>query len=193
MGATPLRHVKEQRVDRTSGVLGDLGKGEMVKSDLFHERRRRSRVILDLPLDYQIKGSCFRCAGIVRNGSETGLLICSLREIPIGAELDVDVLFADKYELAHFEGGVRVVRTISSEDGKQGYQHGVEFLRIDEANYPRFKRLLSCRDEMVDGRNWLSLDIIEEESLPTLDARSPRSIKKRSPLGRFLLNLLGIH
>ncbi len=145
----------------------------MVESDLFVERRGRSRVPLDLPLDYQIKGSCPRRAGIVRNGSETGLLICSLREIPVGTELDVDVIFADEYELAHFEGRVKVVRTIRLEEGKQGYQHGVEFFRIDEANYHKFKGLLlSWRDEAVDGGGWLPLDITEEEPLLTLDTQN---------------------
>ena len=164
-----------------------------MKSDLFHERRGRSRVILDLPLDYQIKGSCFPNAGIVRNGSETGLLICSLRGIPVGTEVDVNVMFANEYELAHFEGTVRVVRTIRLRDGKQGYQQGVEFFRIDEANYRKFKRLLlSFRDKTVDESSWLSLDLVEEESRPTLDAQNPWSMKKRGTWGRFLLNLLGI-
>ncbi len=123
-----------------------------MKSDLSYERRGRSRVPLDLPLDYQIKGSGFRRAGTVRNGSETGLLICSGREIPVGTELDVDVMFADGHELAHFEGSVRVVRTIVSEDDEQEYQHGVEFFQIDETNYRRLKRLLaSCRHEVIDG------------------------------------------
>ncbi len=165
----------------------------MVKSDPFYERRGRSRVILALPLDYRLEGSCFPCAGIVRNGSEIGLLISSRREIPVGTELDVDVLFADEYELSHFEGRVRVVRTIRLEDAEQGYQHGVKFFRIDEVNYRKLKRLLlSCREETIDRVSWLSLDITEEQSLSTLDAQDPWLTKKRSPLERFLLNLVGI-
>ncbi len=190
---TQLRHVKGHRVDSTSGVLADLAEGEMVKSDPFYERRGRSRVILALPLDYRLEGSCFPCAGIVRNGSETGLLISSRRDIPVGAKLDVDVLFVDEYELSHFEGRVRVVRTIRLEDAKQGYQHGVKFFRIDEVNYRKLKRLLlSCREETVDGGSWLSVDITEERSLPTLDAQDPWLTKKRSLLERFLLSLLRI-
>ncbi len=188
-----LLHVKRHGVDRISEALTDLAEGEVGRSDLFVERRGRSRVILELPLDYRLNGArSSPCAGIVRNGSETGLLICSLREIPIGTEVDVDVMFADEYELSHFEGSVRVVRTIRLADGKQRCQQGVEFFRIDEANYRKFKRLLlSCREKTVDRGGWFSFDMIEEESSPIFEVKDSQLAKKNSLLGRLLLKLAG--
>ncbi len=72
----------------------------MEESFSNRERRRYPRVIIDLPLEYRdMDGSCLR-GGIVVNASEGGFLIESPRDILVGTELNVTVLFPKGFELA---------------------------------------------------------------------------------------------
>ncbi len=145
------------------------------------ERREHNRVILDLPLDFEVAGSSYPRAGIAVDGSETGLLIHSLQKMPVGTEVKVDVLFPDEFELANFEAKARIVRTIRSENGQKGYGYGAKILRIDEADYRKLRRILmSRRHGLADGGIGLS------------SKAGSRSKKEERSWGSFLLNLVGI-
>ena len=64
------------------------------------EKRSHPRVIINLPLEYQDMGdSCLRGAIIV-NASEGGFLIESPRDISVGTELSITVLYPTGFELA---------------------------------------------------------------------------------------------
>jgi hypothetical protein len=59
------------------------------------ERRSHPRVIIDLPLEYRdMNGSCLGGATLV-NASDGGFLIESPRDIPVGTELSITVLFPE--------------------------------------------------------------------------------------------------
>jgi len=74
------------------------------------ERRSHPRFVIDLPLEYQdIDGSCLR-GGIVVNVSEGGLLVETVRDIPVGTDLYVTVLFPKGFELANFRVLTKIVR-----------------------------------------------------------------------------------
>ena len=74
------------------------------------ERRRYPRIFIDLPAGYRdANDSCLRGA-IVVNASEGGFLIETVRDIPVGAELNVTVLFQKGFELANFKVGAKIVR-----------------------------------------------------------------------------------
>jgi hypothetical protein len=163
----------------TTGVLRSSVDGAIVKSG--QERRGHNRVILDLPLDFQVAGSSYPRAGIAVNGSERGLLIHSLQKMPIGTEVKVDVLFPDEFELANFKAKATVVRTVRSENGQKGYGYGARILQIDEADYRKLRRILiGRRHGLADGGIGLS------------SWAESRSKKKGRSLGSFLLNLVGI-
>ena len=101
------------------------------------EKRRYPRVFIDLPLEYQDLGdSCLRGAMVV-NAGDGGFLIESTRDIPLGTELNVTVLFPKGFELANFKVGAKIVRKEPywKEDWKgnqcwKGYQYGLEFIQI---------------------------------------------------------------
>jgi len=105
------------------------------------EKRSHPRFAVDLPLEYQETGdSCLR-GGIVIDVSEEGLLMETVRDIPVGAELNVTVLFPKGSELANFKAVARIVRKKPywKEDSKgnrywEGYQYGLEFNQILEEN-----------------------------------------------------------
>ncbi len=120
----------------------------------FDNRERRSypRFIIDLPLEYRDgDGSCLR-GGIVVNASEGGFLIETTRDIPVGTELDVTVLFPKGFELTHFKVAAMIVRKepYRREDWKgvpcqQGYQYGLEFTQISEKDRLKLDLLLGDR------------------------------------------------
>ena len=63
----------------------------------------------NLPLVYQEKdGSCLR-GGIVVNAGEGGFLIESTRDIPVGTELNVTVVFSKGFESANFKAVAKIV------------------------------------------------------------------------------------
>jgi len=64
-----------------------------MKTTVFLERRKFPRSFLDLPLEYRMIGIPYTRGGIAVNGSEAGLLLYSLRDMPVGTKLDVAVLF----------------------------------------------------------------------------------------------------
>jgi hypothetical protein len=113
------------------------------------ERRSHPRFVIDLPLEYQdMDGSCLR-GGIVVNVSEGGLLVETVREIPVGTELNVTVLFPKGFELANFKVLAKIVRKepYCKEDWKgnqywEGYQYGLEFTQILEEDRWKLNFLL---------------------------------------------------
>lgn len=47
---------------------------------------------LDLPLEYRVMNAPYAHGGLVVNASEVGLLINSIKNIPIGSKLNIAVL-----------------------------------------------------------------------------------------------------
>ena len=117
-------------------------------------RRRYPRVFIDLPLEYRdVDGSCLRGA-IVVNASEGGFLIESPRDIPVGTELSMTVLYPKGFELGNFKVTAKIVwkEAYWKEDLKRdrswkGYQYGLEFIQILDEDRWKLSLLLSGRFE----------------------------------------------
>jgi len=116
------------------------------------EKRRYPRFLIDLPLEYRdLDGSCLH-GGIVANASETGFLMESGKDIPIGTELNIVVLYLEGFELANFKVTGKIVwkEPYSKEDGKgkiywEGYQYGLEFTQILDEDRWKLNILFSGR------------------------------------------------
>ena len=114
------------------------------------ERRVHPRFMIDLPLEYRDgDGSCLR-GGIVVNASEGGFLIETTRDIPVGTELKVVVLFPNGFELANFKAVAMIVwkKPYQREDWKgvpcrEGYQYGLECTQISEQDRLKLDLLLN--------------------------------------------------
>ena len=132
------------------GLFGfKIDEEAMEESSINRERRSCPRFVIDLPLEYQEMGdSCLR-GGIVIDVSEEGLLIETVRDIPVGTELNVTILFPKGSELANFKVVTKIVRKkpYSKEDSKgnqywEGYQYGLKFIQILEENRWKLDLLL---------------------------------------------------
>jgi hypothetical protein len=118
------------------------------------ERRSHPRFIVDLPLEYRdMNDSCLRGA-IVVNVSDGGFLIETVRDIPVGTELNITVLFPKGFRLDDLKVVAKIVRKepYRKEDWKgnqywKGYQYGLEFIQILEEDRWKLNFLLGGRFE----------------------------------------------
>jgi hypothetical protein len=115
----------------------------MEKSKDPRERRRFPRLLVDLPLEYRVMNAPYAQGGIVVNASEEGLLINSIKNMPVGTKLNVAVLFPEEYELANFEVLTEIIRKeLHWEEDWEGYQYGLKFTKILESDRHKLKQLL---------------------------------------------------
>ncbi len=114
----------------------------MVRDQIFFsEKRKYPRVYMDLPVDYWVKRESYARGGIVVDASETGFLIYSVEDIPIGTKLKIAVLFPREYELANFEVAAEIIRKKARERGEEGYQYGIRFTKILKEDYGKLREL----------------------------------------------------
>jgi hypothetical protein len=107
------------------------------------ERRKSPRLLMDLPLEYQVINATYAQGGIVVNASEVGLLINSIKNIPLGTKLNIVVLFPKEFELANFEVVAEITRKeLHWEEDWEGYQYGLRFIKILEEDRHKLRLLL---------------------------------------------------
>ena len=117
-------------------------------------RRRCPRFFIDLPLEYRDRdNSCLRGAMVV-NASEGGFLIESPRDIPVGTELSMTVLYPKGFALANFRVTAKIVwkepswkENLKREQCWKGYQYGLEFVQIWPGDRWKLNVLLSKQFE----------------------------------------------
>jgi hypothetical protein len=117
-------------------------------------RRKYPRFFIDLPLEYRdMDGSCLRGA-IVVNAGEGGFLIESPRDIPVGTELSMTVLYPKGFELANFKVTAKIVwkelywkEDLKRDRSWKGYQYGLEIIQILDEDRWKLNFLLSKRFE----------------------------------------------
>ncbi len=99
--------------------------------------------MLDLPLEYRTGDIPYAHGGLVVNASEMGLLVQSVKNIPVGTKLNIAVLFPKGYELANFEVLAEIIwKDLHWEEDWEGYQYGLKFIRMVETEYRKLKQLL---------------------------------------------------
>jgi len=121
------------------------------------ERRRYPRIIINLPLEYQEKDDACLRGGMVVNAGEGGFLIETVRDIRVGTELSITVLFSKGFELANFKAVAKIVRkepySKENSNGNQyweGYQYGSEFIQISDEDRWKLNWLLGGRFEFEE-------------------------------------------
>ena len=112
----------------------------------FKERRKYPRSLVDLPVEYRIKDLPHAHGGLVINASEGGLLIHSLKDMPLGLKLNIAVLFLRGYELANFEVTAEIIwKDLHVYNQSEGYQYGLKIIQISEEDHWKLKQLLNSQ------------------------------------------------
>ena len=112
------------------------------------EKRSHPRIIIDLPIEYRDRGDSCLCGAIVVNASERGFLIESPRDMPVGTELSITVLYSMGFELANIKVVAKIVRKESYRKESQyweGFQYGLELIKILDEDRWKLDLLLSGR------------------------------------------------
>lgn len=116
----------------------------MKKLKSMKERRKFQRKMLDLPVEYKSTEAPYAHGGLAVNASEFGLLVQSVKNIPIGSKLTIAVLFPKGFELTNFEVLAEIIwKDLHWEENWEGYQYGLRFLQILDGDHRKLKQLLS--------------------------------------------------
>jgi len=121
------------------------------------DRRKYPRIFIDLPLEYRDgDDSCLRGAMVV-NAGEGGFLIESPRDIAVGTELSMTVLYPKGFELANFKVTAKIVwkepywrEDLKRDRSSKGYQYGLEFIQILDEDRWKLNFLLSKQFEFQE-------------------------------------------
>jgi hypothetical protein len=115
----------------------------MESSNDFEERRKYPRFCIDLPLEYQVRSNPNGHGGLVLNASETGFLLYSTGDMPVGTKLKITVLFPKGYELANFEViGEIIWRNLDWGKGWEAYRYGLKFIEIGQEDHWKLTQIL---------------------------------------------------
>ena len=106
-----------------------------------------------MPLEYRdMDGSCLLRGGVLANASEEGFLIEAVRDIPVGTELNIAVLFPKGFELANFNVVAKIVwkepywkEDLKGDSYRKGTQYGLEFIQILDDDRWKLNFLLGGR------------------------------------------------
>lgn len=110
-------------------------------------------MMLDLPLEYRTGDVPYAHGGVVVNASELGLLVQSVKNIPVGTKLNIAVLFPKGFELANFEVLAEIVwKDLHWEEDWEGYQYGLKFVRILDDEHWKLKHLLSSKFHLEEAQ-----------------------------------------
>jgi len=108
------------------------------------DRRKHPRVVLDLPLEYRVTNTPSAHGALIVNGSEMGLLMESVKNITVGTNLNIVVLFPKGYELADFEVSAQIVwKEFCWKEDWEGYQYGLKFVSIRAHDRWKLRQLLN--------------------------------------------------
>ncbi len=107
------------------------------------EKRKHPRVKVNLPLEYRVSDAPNAQAGMVINVSESGLLLHSIKNMPVGTKLNISVLFSKGFELTNFEVLAEIVwKNVPRGENRREYEFGLKFIDILEEDRQKLKRLL---------------------------------------------------
>ena len=116
----------------------------MENLNYFNERRKFPRSLLDLPLEYRVKDFPHANGGLVFNASESGLLIYSVKDMPIGLKLNIVVLFPNGFELANFGVSAEIIwKDHHWYNDSEGYRYGLKITKIIEEDHWKLRQILS--------------------------------------------------
>jgi hypothetical protein len=109
--------------------------------DLFKDRRKCERILVDLPFEYWTQyNPHVRSGGIVLDASGIGLLIHSIEDMPVNTQLMVAVLYIQGYGLTNL--GVWAEIVWKNVDEKGEYLYGLKFVEVSKKDHNKLMGIL---------------------------------------------------
>ncbi len=106
-----------------------------------------------LPLEYRRRNDAHPQTGVTGDLSETGSVVYSVfKELCVGEEITLRILFANGYELDSFKAIAKVVsKKAHAETDWKGYQYGLSFLHLSRENREKLRQACA-EEEFPEGR-----------------------------------------
>jgi hypothetical protein len=119
-------------------------KSDMKTSPNNKEKRKHPRTLISLPLHIELNENGGIYPGLTLDASESGLLIQTIKEMPVGIKIDIEVLFPEKVKCSNFKAEAEIIwKDICYWDDWEGYQYGLKFIEISKEDYSKLKQILS--------------------------------------------------
>lgn len=107
------------------------------------ERRGHRRITMSFPVNVCLNQSERPYPGLTIDASESGLLVQTLKDMPLKTTLNIELLFPKGFELSNFKAVAEIVwKDICNWEDLEGYQYGLKFIQISDENYSMLKKLL---------------------------------------------------
>jgi hypothetical protein len=104
---------------------------------------------MDFPLEYRILDGTDARGGIVVDGSERGLRIHSIENMPVGTRLNIAVIFPKEFQMTNFEVTAEIIwKDLCLTENWNGFQYGLKFILIKKGELRKLKELLSKQYRM---------------------------------------------
>ena len=108
------------------------------------EKRNHPRTLISVPLHFQVGENEAVYPGLTLDASESGLLIQTPKEMPVGIRIDIEVFFPRKFKLSNFRAEAEIIwKDLSNWDDWEEYQYGLKFIQISKEDYLKLKQILS--------------------------------------------------
>lgn len=108
------------------------------------ERRDHPRIIMNFPLNFQMNENGGAYPGVTIDASQSGLLIQTLKEMPVGIRLIIEVLLPKKLKLPKLRVEAEIIwKGISYWEDWEGYEYGLKFTHISNEDYSKLCHILS--------------------------------------------------
>jgi hypothetical protein len=123
--------------------------------DLSHskEKRKHPRVLVCLPLNFEMDKDKGGYPGLTLDASESGLLFHTLKEMPVGTRLNIEVFFPKELKLPNFKAEAEIIwKDVYYWEDWEGYQYGLKFIHISNEDYLKLNRVLSNASCLKEGQ-----------------------------------------
>jgi hypothetical protein len=99
---------------------------------------------MDFPLEYRVLDAPDARGGLVVDGSEMGLRIHSIENMPVGTKLKIAVIFPKEFQMTNFEVTAEIIwKDLYLTEDWNGFQYGLKFILISKNELRKLKELLS--------------------------------------------------
>jgi len=108
------------------------------------ERRGHRRIEMSFPVNVRLNQGARPYPGLTVDASESGLLVQTLKDMPLETTLNIELLFPKGSNLSNFKAVAEIVwKDICNWEDLEGYQYGLKFIQISDENYSMLKKLLA--------------------------------------------------
>ncbi len=108
------------------------------------ERRGHRRIEMNFPVNVRFNQSERPYPGLTVDASESGLLVQTLKDMPLQTKLNIELLFPKESNLSNLKAVAEIVwKDICNWEDLEGYQYGLKFVQISSQDYSMLKKLLA--------------------------------------------------